>query len=42
MIRSIIFLVIGYFIGMISCLLQVIKMENNEDKKILEIMEDKK
>ena len=42
MIRSIFFLIIGYFIGMISCLLQVIKMENNEDKKILEIMENKK
>lgn len=38
MIKSIVFLVIGYFIGMISCLLQVIKMENRENKRFEEIM----
>lgn len=38
MIKSIIFLVIGYFIGMISCLLQVIRMESRENKKFEEIM----
>lgn len=38
MIKSIVFLVIGYFIGMISCLLQVIRMENRENKRFEEIM----
>lgn len=38
MIKSIVFLVIGYFIGMISCLLQVIRMENRENRRFEEIM----
>lgn len=37
----IISLLIGYFIGMISCLLQVIRTENRENKKIKEILDKK-
>ena len=36
----IISLLIGYFIGMMSCLLQVIRMENRENKKIKEILDN--
>lgn len=39
-IAIIISLLIGYFIGMISCLLQVIRMENKENKKIKEILDN--
>ena len=38
MLRIIISLLLGYFIGMVSCLLQVIRMENRENKKIEEIL----
>lgn len=31
-------LIVGYFVGMASCLLQVIRMENKENKKIEEIL----
>ena len=31
-------LIIGYFVGMASCLLQVMRMENRENKKIEEIL----
>ena len=34
------FLMIGYFIGMFSCLLQVIRMENKNNKQIMEILEN--
>ncbi len=38
MLRIIISLLLGYFIGMASCLLQIIRMENREDKKIEKIL----
>ena len=38
----IISILIGYFIGMISCLLQIIYMENKENKKIKEILDNEK
>lgn len=31
-------LIVGYFVGMASCLLQVIRMENKENKKIEKIL----
>lgn len=34
-------LLIGYFIGMISCLLQVLFMEKKYDKKLKEILDEK-
>lgn len=40
MLRIIISLILGYFIGMASCLLQVIRMENRENKKIEEILKN--
>ena len=40
MLRIIISLILGYFIGMASCLLQVIRMENRENEKIEEILKD--
>ena len=36
-----IFFLIGYFAGMCSCLLQIIRMENREDKKIQDILNNK-
>lgn len=38
MLRIIISLILGYFIGMASCLLQVIRMENRENEKIEKIL----
>ena len=38
MLRIIISLILGYFIGMASCLLQIIRMENRENKKIEKIL----
>lgn len=38
MIKAIVFLLIGYFIGMASTLIQVIRMENKHNKKFEEIM----
>lgn len=35
-------ILIGYFIGMISTLIQVIRMENKHNKKFEEIMKDTK
>ena len=32
-------ILLGYFLGLISCLLQVINMENRENKKIKEILD---
>lgn len=40
MLRIIISLILGYFIGMASCLLQVIRMENRENKKIGKILKN--
>ena len=40
MLRIIISLILGYFTGMASCLLQVIRMENRENKKIEEILKN--
>ena len=37
---SIALILLGYFLGLISCLLQVIKMENKENKKIQEILDN--
>lgn len=31
-------LIVGYFVGMASCLLQVIRMENRKNKKIEKIL----
>lgn len=39
MIKAIIFIAIGYFIGMASTLIQVIRMENKHNKKFEEIMQ---
>lgn len=39
MLRIIISLMLGYFIGMASCLLQVIRMENRKNKFIKEILD---
>lgn len=41
MIKIIICLLLGYFIGLISTLLQVIRMENKYNKKFKDIMENK-
>ena len=38
MLRIILSLLLGYFIGMASCLLQIIRMENRENKKIEKIL----
>nr|DAZ72416.1 MAG TPA: Protein of unknown function (DUF3789) [Caudoviricetes sp.] len=38
MLRIIISLLLGYFVGMASCLLQVIRMENRKNKKIEKIL----
>ncbi len=38
MLRIIISLLLGYFIGMASCLLQVIRMENRGNEKIEKIL----
>lgn len=40
MLKIVISLLIGYFIGMASCLIQVIRMENRENKKIQEILDN--
>ena len=42
MIKIIICLIIGYFIGMESAMLQIIRMENKHNKKFEEIMKDTK
>lgn len=34
-------LIIGYFIGMISCLLQVIRIEDRENDKIKNVLDRK-
>lgn len=39
MLKIIISLSLGYFIGIASCLIQVIRMENRENKKIQDILE---
>jgi hypothetical protein len=39
---KILIFIIGYFIGMISCLYQVIKMEEKENKNIQDILERRK
>lgn len=41
MIKIIISLLIGYFIGMISCLLKVFYMEKKYSKKIKDILDEK-
>lgn len=35
----IILILLGYFLGLISCLLQIINIENKENKKIQEILD---
>ena len=40
--KIVISLILGYFIGIASCLLQVIRAENTENKKIQEILENNK
>lgn len=42
MIKTIIYLLVGYFIGMISCLLQIIILEKHEDRMIRDILENKR
>lgn len=42
MVGIIISLIVGYFMGMISCLWQVVKMEERENDKIKNILERKK
>ncbi len=42
MIKAIIFLVIGYFIGMASAIIQIVQMENKHNKKFETIMKMKK
>lgn len=39
MIKIIIWLVIGYFIGLISCLYQVLNLEEKHNKKLKTILE---
>ncbi len=39
MLKIIVCLIIGYFIGMVSCLIQVLHMENKHDGKIGEILD---
>ncbi len=39
-IAIIISILIGYFIGMISCIMQVMYMEKKENKKIKEILDN--
>lgn len=38
----IISLLIGYFIGLISCISQVLYMETRHNKKLMEILDEKK
>jgi hypothetical protein len=42
MLIKILIFIIGYFTGMLSCLYQVIKMEEKENKNIQDILERKK
>lgn len=42
MIKAIIFLVIGYFIGMASAVIQIVRMENKHNKRFETIMKMKK
>ncbi len=42
MIKAIIFLAIGYFIGMASAVIQIVKMENKHNKRFETIMKTKK
>lgn len=41
MIKVIIGIVIGYFAGIASCVMQIVRMEKRENKKFKEIMESK-
>ena len=42
MIKAIIFLAIGYFIGMASAVIQIVKMESKHNKRFETIMKMKK